>query len=57
MTAGECQPKRTEDKMSANALIKVDQTSAQLNERIQLVSFTLANEEYGVEVLKVREII
>ena len=28
-----------------------------LNELIQLVSFHLANEEYGVEVLKVREII
>ena len=42
--------------MSTNALVKVGE-SAQLDELIQLVSFMLADEEYGVEVLKVREII
>ncbi len=42
--------------MSSNALVKTDQT-AQHDELIQLVSFMLADEEYGVEVLKVREII
>ncbi len=42
--------------MSSNALVKSDQ-SPQHDELIQLVSFMLANEEYGVEVLKVREII
>lgn len=42
--------------MSTNALVKVDATT-QRDELIQLVSFMLADEEYGVEVLKVREII
>lgn len=42
--------------MSSNALVKVDH-STQHDELIQLVSFMLADEEYGVEVLKVREII
>ena len=42
--------------MSSNALVKVD-SSTQHDELIQLVSFMLADEEYGVEVLKVREII
>ena len=42
--------------MSTQALVKVD-TSEKSDELIQLVSFMLADEEYGVEVLKVREII
>ena len=42
--------------MSDNALVKTSDT-AKHDEIIQLVSFTLDNEEYGVEVLKVREII
>jgi purine-binding chemotaxis protein CheW len=42
--------------MSTNALMKVGE-STQQDELIQLVSFMLAEEEYGVEVLKVREII
>ncbi|MDD2897481.1 MAG: chemotaxis protein CheW [Desulfuromonadaceae bacterium] len=42
--------------MSTQALVKVD-TGTQHDELIQLVSFMLADEEYGVEVLKVREII
>jgi len=42
--------------MAINALVKMDDTS-KLDEPIQLVSFMLAEEEYGVEVLKVREII
>lgn len=42
--------------MSTNALVKVDSASKH-DELIQLVSFMLADEEYGVEVLKVREII
>ena len=42
--------------MSTNALVKTD-GSTQRDELIQLVSFMLADEEYGVEVLKVREII
>ncbi len=42
--------------MAINALVKADE-SARRDEVIQLVSFMLANEEYGVEVLKVREII
>jgi purine-binding chemotaxis protein CheW len=41
--------------MSTNALVKMDDTKH--DELIQLVSFMLADEEYGVEVLKVREII
>ena len=42
--------------MSTNALVKVDDVSKS-DELIQLVSFMLADEEFGVEVLKVREII
>jgi purine-binding chemotaxis protein CheW len=42
--------------MSTNALVKLD-GAAQLDKLIQLVSFMLDSEEYGVEVLKVREII
>jgi len=42
--------------MSTNALVKTDEVSKN-DELIQLVSFMLADEEYGVEVLKVREII
>jgi purine-binding chemotaxis protein CheW len=42
--------------MATNALVKMDEISKN-DELIQLVSFMLANEEYGVEVLKVREII
>jgi purine-binding chemotaxis protein CheW len=42
--------------MTTNALVKVD-GAAKHDELIQLVSFMLDSEEYGVEVLKVREII
>jgi purine-binding chemotaxis protein CheW len=42
--------------MSTNALVKAGE-AVQHDELIQLVSFKLDNEEYGVEVLKVREII
>lgn len=42
--------------MSTSALVKVSESN-QHDELIQLVSFMLENEEYGVEVLKVREII
>ena len=42
--------------MSTTALVKVTDKT-QHDELIQLVSFMLDNEEYGVEVLKVREII
>lgn len=42
--------------MATNALVKADDT-VKHDELIQLVSFLLADEEYGVEVLKVREII
>ena len=42
--------------MATHALAKID-GSAKNDELIQLVSFMLADEEYGVEVLKVREII
>lgn len=42
--------------MATNTLVKVSQTTKR-SELIQLVSFMLADEEYGVEVLKVREII
>jgi purine-binding chemotaxis protein CheW len=42
--------------MSTNALVKFDDVSKS-DELIQLVSFILSDEEYGVEVLKVREII
>ena len=42
--------------MSTHALVKVGDIS-KTDELIQLVSFMLADEEYGVEVLKVREII
>jgi len=44
-----------EDEMS-NALVKVGSTDTR-GELTQLVSFNLDREEYGVEVLKVREII
>lgn len=42
--------------MPTNALVRTD-GAARHDELIQLVSFMLDNEEYGVEVLKVREII
>jgi len=42
--------------MATTALVKTN-NDANHNELIQLVSFVLAEEEYGVEVLKVREII
>jgi purine-binding chemotaxis protein CheW len=42
--------------MSTQALVKTDD-STKHDELIQLVSFMLSDEEYGVEVLKVREII
>ena len=42
--------------MATHALVKKDET-ARHDELIQLVSFMLSDEEYGVEVLKVREII
>jgi purine-binding chemotaxis protein CheW len=42
--------------MATNALVKID-GPAKHDELIQLVSFMLDREEYGVEVLKVREII
>ena len=42
--------------MATNALMKIDDVQKH-DELIQLVSFMLADEEYGVEVLKVREII
>jgi len=41
--------------MATHALMKLDDVKN--DELIQLVSFMLADEEYGVEVLKVREII
>jgi len=41
--------------MATHEIVKLDETKS--NELIQLVSFMLADEEYGVEVLKVREII
>lgn len=41
---------------STTALVKIGDNT-QHDELIQLVSFMLADEEYGVEVLKVREII
>jgi purine-binding chemotaxis protein CheW len=43
--------------MNNGALMKIDASSQRQGELIQLVSFMLDNEEYGVEVLKVREII
>lgn len=42
--------------MTTNALVKAGDAKTN-DELIQLVSFMLAEEEYGVEVLKVREII
>ena len=42
--------------MATHALVKVGDVKTN-DELIQLVSFMLADEEYGVEVLKVREII
>jgi purine-binding chemotaxis protein CheW len=41
----------------SNTLVPQKNDSSQKSELIQLVSFHLDNEEYGVEVLKVREII
>ncbi len=41
--------------MSTHALVKLNDSKN--DELVQLVSFMLADEEYGVEVLKVREII
>lgn len=41
----------------ANALVPISDTTGNSNELIQLVSFKLDNEEFGIEVLKVREII
>ena len=43
--------------MDGNYPMKTDVSSQHKEELIQLVSFMLDNEEYGVEVLKVREII
>jgi purine-binding chemotaxis protein CheW len=43
--------------MSTTALAKIGESGQHGGELIQLVSFALAHEEYGVEVLKVREII
>jgi purine-binding chemotaxis protein CheW len=42
--------------MSINALVKIDD-AVRHDKLIQLVSFNLDREEYGVDVLKVREII
>ena len=42
--------------MATNTLMKLNNAAGQ-DELIQLVSFSLDGEEYGVEVLKVREII
>jgi purine-binding chemotaxis protein CheW len=42
--------------MTTNAVVKIDEAGKH-DELIQLVSFMLDSEEYGVEVLKVREII
>lgn len=42
--------------MSTHALVKKDE-AVKHDQLIQLVSFMLSDEEYGVEVLKVREII
>ncbi len=43
--------------MSTTALVKSGDVTTSGDQLIQLVSFMLSNEEYGVEVLKVREII
>jgi purine-binding chemotaxis protein CheW len=43
--------------MSSKALVTVGEKAAGQGELIQLVSFLLSGEEYGVDVLKVREII
>ena len=43
--------------MATTALVKVDGKEGGHDELIQLVSFMVAGEEYGVEVLRVREII
>lgn len=43
--------------MSTQALAKIETKPDGKDELIQLVSFMLSGEEYGVEVLKVREII
>lgn len=43
--------------MATNAVIKIDERMREQDQLIQLVRFILHNEEYGVEVLSVREII
>lgn len=43
--------------MATTALVKAGNKESGRDELIQLVSFMAANEEYGVEVLRVREII
>jgi len=43
--------------MASTALVKVEGKDNGHDELIQLVSFMVADEEYGVEVLRVREII
>jgi purine-binding chemotaxis protein CheW len=43
--------------MATNAVIKIDERMREQGQLIQLVRFILHNEEYGVEVLSVREII
>lgn len=43
--------------MATSALVKVEGHNSGHSELIQLVSFMVADEEYGVEVLRVREII
>lgn len=43
--------------MTTNSLMKIDAKVSGGDELIQLVSFMLSDEEYGIEVLKVREII
>jgi purine-binding chemotaxis protein CheW len=42
---------------TTNSLMKIDGAGTTGDELIQLVSFMLSDEEYGIEVLKVREII
>lgn len=43
--------------MNNNAMVAVKDSTSMSNELIQLVSFSLNDQEYGVEVTKVREII
>jgi purine-binding chemotaxis protein CheW len=42
---------------TSSSLMKIDTSTTTNDELIQLVSFMLSDEEYGIEVLKVREII